>query len=83
LSREVVYQEYADYAVQQHREPMNAASFGKLIRAVFPNISTRRLGVRGQSKYHYHGIQISKNSYLAQRRSLDIYEKGSDVLSKP
>lgn len=32
---------------------LNPASFGKLVRVVFPAIKTRRLGVRGESKYHY------------------------------
>lgn len=33
--------------------PLNPASFGKLVRVIFPGIQTRRLGVRGESKYHY------------------------------
>jgi len=36
---------------------MNAASFGKIVRTIFPNMRTRRLGTRGNSKYHYYGIQ--------------------------
>lgn len=31
---------------------MNAASFGKAFRGTFEDIQTRRLGVRGNSKYH-------------------------------
>lgn len=31
---------------------MNTATLGKAIRLCFPNIKTRRLGVRGNSKYH-------------------------------
>ncbi|RWA08246.1 hypothetical protein EKO27_g6845 [Xylaria grammica] len=27
--------------------------FGKLVRVLFPGLKTRRLGVRGESKYHY------------------------------
>lgn len=30
----------------------DAASFGKAVRQCFPSIKTRRLGVRGNSKYH-------------------------------
>lgn len=45
-------------------EPVNAASFGKLIRSIFPNLKTRRLGTRGHSKYHYYGIQIKQSSDL-------------------
>lgn len=43
---------------------MNAASFGKLIRSVFSGLRTRRLGTRGNSKYHYYGIRIKPDSIL-------------------
>lgn len=45
-------------------EPVNAASFGKLIRSVFSGLRTRRLGTRGNSKYHYYGIRIRADSNL-------------------
>lgn len=45
---------------------MNAASFGKLIRSVFSGLRTRRLGTRGNSKYHYYGIRIKPESMLNQ-----------------
>jgi len=44
---------------------MGTASFGKMIRLVFPQIKTRRLGVRGQSKYYYHGVKVMDNSPIA------------------
>lgn len=47
-------------------EPVNAASFGKLIRSVFSGLRTRRLGTRGNSKYHYYGIRIKPESLLNQ-----------------
>ena len=37
---------------------LNPASFGKLVRIIFPNVQTRRLGVRGESKYHYVDLSI-------------------------
>ena len=40
------------------QEPVNAASFGKLIRSVFLGLRTRRIGTRGNSKYHYYGIRV-------------------------
>lgn len=43
---------------------MNAASFGKLIRSVFMGLRTRRLGTRGNSKYHYYGIRLKPDSPL-------------------
>jgi hypothetical protein len=35
----------------------NCATFGKILRSVFPNLKTRRLGSRGTTKHHYHGIR--------------------------
>lgn len=67
ISREAVYHEYVKYIEESGYECMNAASFGKLIRSTFPFIQTRRLGVRGQSKYHYHGIGVRAGSYLYNR----------------
>ena len=37
---------------------LNPASFGKLVRVMFPGIQTRRLGMRGESKYHYCGLSL-------------------------
>lgn len=34
------------------------ASFGKVIRQLFPWLKARRLGTRGKSKYHYCGIRL-------------------------
>lgn len=36
---------------------INAASFGKAVRAAFPGIKNRRLGHRGNSKYHFVSIR--------------------------
>ncbi|VDM81978.1 unnamed protein product, partial [Strongylus vulgaris] len=47
-------------------DAVNAASFGKLIRSVFNGLRTRRLGTRGNSKYHYYGIRIKADSPLMQ-----------------
>jgi len=37
-------------------------SYEQLVRQKFPKITTRRLGTRGQSKYHYYGVGIKKTS---------------------
>lgn len=49
---------------EQKLDAVNAASFGKLIRSVFTGLRTRRLGTRGNSKYHYYGIRIKPGSGL-------------------
>ena len=65
IARHVVYEMYVAYCTKVGIEPVNPASFGKIIRSVFVKIKTRRLGMRGNSKYHYNGIRIRENSTLA------------------
>ncbi|KAJ3288699.1 DNA-binding protein rfx2 [Borealophlyctis nickersoniae] len=58
LPRSSLYEHYGTYCLEHRIEPVNSASFGKLIRSVFPDLKTRRLGTRGKSKYHYCGIRL-------------------------
>ncbi|XP_034114500.1 DNA-binding protein RFX2 isoform X2 [Drosophila albomicans] len=64
LPRSTLYNHYMQHCNEQKLEPVNAASFGKLIRSVFSGLRTRRLGTRGNSKYHYYGIRIKPGSLL-------------------
>uniref|UniRef100_A0A183AIV5 RFX-type winged-helix domain-containing protein n=1 Tax=Echinostoma caproni TaxID=27848 RepID=A0A183AIV5_9TREM len=64
LPRSTLYFHYLQHCNENKLEPMNPASFGKLIRSVFFGLRTRRLGTRGNSKYHYYGIRIKPNSPL-------------------
>jgi len=64
LPRSTLYTHYVSFCSSMNIEPVNAASFGKLIRSIFPNLKTRRLGTRGHSKYHYYGIRIKATSEL-------------------
>jgi hypothetical protein len=64
LPRGFVYEEYVSLCNTNALEPVNAASFGKLIRSVFPGLKTRRLGTRGNSKYHYNGVYLKPSSHL-------------------
>ena len=94
IARESIYSHYCDYMTGQGLPTMNAASFGKTIRSVFPKITTRRLGTRGNSKYmiqrldhsltasaryHYYGIQV-KGCQPAASDSL-VAAGGADVNS--
>jgi hypothetical protein len=72
LSREAVFADYCAYAQTHNFDELNCASFGKIIRAIFPDLQTRRLGVRGQSKYHYTGIRLKPQSYLMTEGSSSI-----------
>ncbi|XP_065069386.1 DNA-binding protein RFX2-like isoform X3 [Rhopilema esculentum] len=66
LPRSTLYNHYLRHCAENKIEPVNAASFGKLIRSVFLGLKTRRLGTRGNSKYHYYGIRVKPNSPLAR-----------------
>ncbi|XP_055865473.1 transcription factor RFX4-like [Biomphalaria glabrata] len=71
LPRSTLYQHYLDFCHTNDTNPVNAASFGKIIRQQFPLVTTRRLGTRGQSKYHYYGIGLKGGVHYAQ---LDSYQ---------
>ncbi|XP_053203699.1 transcription factor RFX4-like isoform X2 [Panonychus citri] len=62
LPRCLLYKHYLDHCRTINSEPISAAAFGKIIRRKFSKIATRRLGTRGQSKYHYFGLAIRKSS---------------------
>lgn len=66
LPRSTLYTHYQSHCQQHSIEPVNAASFGKLIRSVFIGLRTRRLGTRGNSKYHYYGIRVKPGSSLSR-----------------
>ncbi|MBW0539916.1 hypothetical protein O181_079631, partial [Austropuccinia psidii MF-1] len=57
VSRQGLYGSYLRICQEYDIKPINSASFGKAVRQSYPNIKTRRLGVRGNSKYHYCGIR--------------------------
>ncbi|VDP76710.1 unnamed protein product [Echinostoma caproni] len=46
LSRSALYSHYLSHCLEHWLEPMNPASFGKLIRSIFVGLRTRRLGTR-------------------------------------
>lgn len=59
VPRGKIFAQYASSCSQNNLKPLSQASLGKLIRTVFPDLTTRRLGMRGQSKYHYCGLKIA------------------------
>lgn len=62
LPRCILYAHYLDFCSKEKLDPACAATFGKTIRQKFPLLTTRRLGTRGHSKYHYYGIGIKESS---------------------
>lgn len=53
-----MFQRYNRKCGNEDVSPLNPASFGKLVRILFPDVQTRRLGVRGESKYHYVELSL-------------------------
>jgi len=74
LPRCTMYCHYLRHCYDNKLDPVNAASFGKLIRSVFLGLRTRRLGTRGNSKYHYYGIRVKPSSAL---NSTPVGEEGA------
>ncbi len=57
-----VYNKYSMVCREFDIKPMCNASLGKLVRLCFPNVTTRRLGIRGTSRYHYCGLKLMDDS---------------------
>ncbi|KAM9021366.1 DNA-binding protein RFX8 [Ara ararauna] len=62
IPRWLLYELYVESCSPYSECQVNSATFGKLIRLVFPGLGTRRLGTRGSTRYHYDGIAIKKDS---------------------
>ncbi|XP_062504663.1 transcription factor RFX4-like isoform X2 [Corticium candelabrum] len=63
VARETVYSQYCHFCQTRGHVAVNSASFGKIMHQHFKGyLKTRRLGTRGQSKYHYEGVQIKEDS---------------------
>lgn len=58
LPRSTLYNHYLTHCSETKIDPVNAASFGKLIRSVFMGLRTRRLGTR------YYTYNVNYNLLL-------------------
>ncbi|KAI9791163.1 MAG: hypothetical protein M1833_001573 [Piccolia ochrophora] len=58
IPRNRVYGHYVSRCGTDRVTVLNPASFGKLVRVMYPGILTRRLGMRGESKYHYCNMSL-------------------------
>jgi len=54
LPKREVYGDYLAFCQEFGLEATNAPAFGKILRMVFPDITSRRLGRRGQTSHHYN-----------------------------
>ena len=84
VPRNRVFSHYATRCGTERVPPLNPASFGKLVRIIFPGIQTRRLGIRGESKYHYVELSLvdeQKTHVEIDRRQ--IVRETSVALERP
>ncbi|XP_031511293.1 DNA-binding protein RFX8 isoform X4 [Papio anubis] len=75
VPRCLMYEIYVETCGQNTENQVNPATFGKLVRLVFPDLGTRRLGTRGSARYHYDGICIKKSSFFYAQYCYLIGEK--------
>lgn len=80
IPRNRIYAHYVNACDDFKLKPLNHASFGKLVRMVFPNIKTRRLGVRGHSKYHYCGVALLESAALTRTPSPNLGTPQSNLM---
>ena len=81
VPRNRVYSHYATRCGTERVVPLNPASFGKLVRVIFPGIQTRRLGVRGESKYHYVDLALADDNQDSSE--IDRPTNGNRATSQP
>lgn len=62
LPRCSLYNHYLRHCQEQKLDPVNAASFGKLIRSVFMGLRTRRLGTRYKQEESVTDAENADNS---------------------
>lgn len=78
ITRTRVYARYVDTCANQKLVPLMPTNFGKLVRVLYPNLTVRRLGMRGKSKYYYSGLKLvgdpEKNTSPLSPNSADVAE---------
>ncbi|KAL8665842.1 MAG: hypothetical protein Q9202_001965 [Teloschistes flavicans] len=76
VPRSRVFSLYAERCGTERVPPLNPASFGKLVRIIFPGIQTRRLGMRGESKYHYVDLALVDDQQAGRVDSGQMVQDG-------
>ncbi|GAU88057.1 hypothetical protein RvY_00824 [Ramazzottius varieornatus] len=61
MPRSLLYSKYQRFCAENNMAVVNSACLGKVLRRTFPGVDTRRLGRRGESKYHYIGLEMNPN----------------------
>lgn len=58
--RLLVFKAYNLTCLHNGVKPLGISATGKLIKMLWPGLVTKRLGIRGNSKYHYMGIKLTE-----------------------
>ncbi|SPO26080.1 related to RFX1  len=66
-------------SIQIRYRPLQAASFGKVLRSQFPDVAQRRLGGRGKTRFHYCGFGTSNEREAIKVKSLLEDEKAGKL----
>ncbi|KAG0669242.1 hypothetical protein C6P45_003958 [Maudiozyma exigua] len=78
VPRSRIFSQYASSCAKSTLKPLSQATLGKLIRTIFPDITTRRLGMRGQSKYHYCNLGLLLESDISSRSGSNCHNLVGD-----
>ncbi|XP_037087656.1 transcription factor RFX4-like [Pollicipes pollicipes] len=88
IPRSVLFQHYTVCCYENGMVPVNAASFGKIVRQEYPRLTTRRLGTRGKSRYHYYGLAVACSSrfysplYAKQHAGMKVKKRSTKTFSE-
>ncbi|EPQ29285.1 uncharacterized protein PFL1_03040 [Pseudozyma flocculosa PF-1] len=82
IPRTILHESYRRACESFGVEPLQAASFGKVLRGQFPDVAQRRLGGRGKTRFHYCGFGTSnQREAIKVKQLLDDEKAGRLQLS--
>lgn len=70
IPRTILHESYRRACDSFGLEPLQAASFGKVLRSQYPDVAQRRLGGRGKTRFHYCGFGTSNEREASKVKSL-------------
>ncbi|PWN53627.1 hypothetical protein IE53DRAFT_366173 [Violaceomyces palustris] len=79
IPRTILHESYRRTCEAFGIEPLQAASFGKVLRGQYPDISQRRLGGRGKTRFHYCGFGPSNEREAVKIKQLLEEEKSGKL----
>lgn len=79
IPRTILHESYRRACDAFGLEPLQAASFGKVLRSQFPDVAQRRLGGRGKTRFHYCGFGTSNDREAIKVKSLLEDEKAGKL----